>query len=221
MLRWHGDVKPSNILKVRDRWKLIDPGFASITNKSEHAIHLRRQPLSYAPPEAVYSSNHPIESIMRSADIWSLGCVYSIAATWVVLGGEGVAKYTAYRINAFQEASSQSGSIRITGDFFHDSSKVLDAVIQWHRFLREHVRKSDSITGQVLDMIDEMMFVKWEDRCSAKEICQRLAKSWHKYDQAKDNNWGWSEWGDMLERLDWKEYELPVREKESWILERD
>jgi hypothetical protein len=28
MLRWHGDVKPDNILRVRDKWKLADFGFA-------------------------------------------------------------------------------------------------------------------------------------------------------------------------------------------------
>lgn len=197
---------------MRDRWKLIDFGFTSITTENEKAVLPRGKPLSYAPPEAKPTNNHQEKSFMRASDIWSLGCVFSIASTWVVLGNEGIAKYTAYRIKATQEACNQSTSISLNGDFFHDHSKVLNEVTQWHEFLREHVRKSDSITGEVLNMVDELMFVKWEDRCCAKEIRRRLVRCCSRFVGVEGHSCDWDKWGDILDGLDWKEYQFRTKE---------
>lgn len=45
------------------------------------------------------------------------------------------------------------------GDYFHDGADVLSIMDPWHKFLRSSVRKSDTFTGKVLDIIDEGLLV--------------------------------------------------------------
>src|SRR4051794_10282444 len=50
-------------------------------------------------PEKVrsWSNQSSSDEISHSSDVWSLGCVLSVAATWLVLGKQGVADYAELR----------------------------------------------------------------------------------------------------------------------------
>jgi hypothetical protein len=61
------------------------------------------------------------------------------------------------------------------GDFFHDGQKVLEAVTQWHSFLRNGQRKSDKITDKVLDLVEKAMLIPDpHGRISAQKLCEEL-----------------------------------------------
>jgi hypothetical protein len=43
------------------------------------------------------------------------------------------------------------------GDYFHNGREVLPEVTAWHDFLRYSLRKSDPLTGKILDIVDHFM----------------------------------------------------------------
>lgn len=61
------------------------------------------------------------------------------------------------------------------GDTFHDSRKVLPDVTSWHSLLRSALRKTDTITDRVLDLVDgKMLLGDSRQRSKAKDICKDL-----------------------------------------------
>jgi hypothetical protein len=119
----------------------------------------------------------------QTIDTWSLGCVFSMAATWVVLGKDGIKQYNQLRKKAIrkivEKQSKQIGledSAKLTlGDYFHNRVKVLDDVLHWHDLLRNAVRRSDNITSRVIDLVDnKMLLAEAEERVTAKVLCTEL-----------------------------------------------
>ncbi|TQN68622.1 Dual specificity protein kinase TTK [Colletotrichum shisoi] len=173
----HGDIKPENILRVDDRFKLADPGEASMMLKTagssgDQKTRATGGTRTYAAPEkSAYldglSSKKP--EVLQTSDVWSLGCVLSIAATYVVLGTQGVLIYSQLRRVAIFKNKGNSS------DAFHDGTTVLPEVRHWHRYLREAARRNDAYTPAVLDMVDDYMLVE-KDRWSARKICQQFDK---------------------------------------------
>lgn len=107
----------------------------------------------------------------QGSDIWSLGCVFSVAATYVVLGKEGVKQYRLLRSRAIERLGLGMG------DPFHNQEVVLPEVIHWHKYLREVLRKHDCYTARVLDLIDQtMLIVPGESRIPGQELPQKLSE---------------------------------------------
>ncbi|CAJ2508546.1 Uu.00g135720.m01.CDS01 [Anthostomella pinea] len=168
---WHGDIKPENILDVRGKFVLADPGEAQVFHAPKGQIGLRRTvpggTRSFAAPEKLtYSPDRPTEpEVTQGSDIWSLGCVFSVAATYVVLGKEGVKQYRLLRQKAIENLGFG------IGDPFHDKEKVLSVVTDWHQYLRATVRKYDCFTAKVLDIVDgHMLIVPGEDRITGAAL---------------------------------------------------
>lgn len=102
--------------------------------------------------------------VPQTSDVWSLGCVLSIAATYVVLGTQGVLIYNQLRQQAiFNQTGSKS-------DAFHDGRTVLGEVLYWHQYLRETARQNDAYSSAVLDMVDRHMLVDGDNRWSANRV---------------------------------------------------
>ncbi|CAN9421752.1 unnamed protein product [Alternaria alternata] len=139
---WHADIKPDNILLVRGR----------------------------APEVSMKQSNGTLSSVTQSIDIWSFGCVLSVAATWIALGFQGVRQYEVLR--KLSPANKVNGQIY---DRFHNGYDVLPEIKQWHDFLRGHLRPSDTATPLVLDLI-ELKMLQQEPlrRIDTSRLCQEL-----------------------------------------------
>ena len=134
-----------------------------------------------AAPECHAKQADPSTRIDQTIDVWSLGCVFSIAATWVVLGYQGIQQFEKLRRNAIkkmQESRHVQGSsetVAMDCDWFHDGKDVLADVTNWHRLLREFLRKTDTVTSQVLDLVDQKMLCgPSRGRLDARAICQEL-----------------------------------------------
>ncbi|KAG6356312.1 hypothetical protein INS49_015699 [Diaporthe citri] len=148
---WHGDIKPENILDVQGRFKLADPA---------------------APEKNTYTTEptREIPFVTQGIDIWSLGCVFSVAATYVVAGKEGVKQYRLLRQRALRKLGLG------IGDPFHDNS-VLPEVTRWHQYLRTCVRTQDDYTAKVLDIVDRsMLIIPGEKRISGSDLHVSLAR---------------------------------------------
>ena len=116
----------------------------------------------------------------QKIDIWSFGCVFSIAATWVAGGHSAARDFTKIRQKAVNHVIARNDSSRpgiLPGDLFHDGSCVLKDVTEWHRVLRNQVRRADRLTGLVLDLVDESMLLERpEDRIDSRTLCNELKK---------------------------------------------
>ena len=114
----------------------------------------------------------------RSIDIWSLGCVFSVAASWVVLGAQGIVQFIYVRQKAISKIlppGAHPSAETPKADYFHDGRGVLGDVLDWHDHLRRTCRKTDTITSQVLDLIDqEMLQGDAQKRIEAADLCSRL-----------------------------------------------
>lgn len=192
--RWHADIKPENIIYVCGKYKLADPGFAQFKQKpkgyhksSAPQIHVHGGTNTYGAPEV--SSKAEVD---QTIDIWSLGCVFSMAATWIILGYQGVFQYSLVRekalkiiLDTIKEDDDTHPLLTSHGrnakvkprqlDCFHDGSNVLKEVVSWHTVLGASLRKTDPITGKVLNLIDEKMLLgNPETRIHSANLCKEL-----------------------------------------------
>lgn len=181
---WHGDIKPDNILRVNGKFKLADFGFTQfklrISGVPDPKTHLDGVTRSFGAPEI--RTNGQGEGYTQKIDTWSFGCVLSSVATWVILGQQAYDQYpqirkAAIKVLKAQRKFDQSIHAPDADDAFHDGVGVLPTVTHWHDLLRNSIRKSDSISGRILDLIEEGMLVgDVEKRFKVKEMHQRLRK---------------------------------------------
>ena len=129
-------------------------------------------------PECDYRRRGTLTPITQTIDVWSLGCVFSVAATWVIFGFQGLRQFENLRRKAVKEASHLSQpSEKLETDYFHDGKTVLADVTSWHKVLRNALRRNDTITRRVLHLVDEKMLLgSAEGRIRAKELCAELKK---------------------------------------------
>ena len=188
---WHSDIKPDNILSVRNKFKLADPGFARFKKvdkaKGERPPeeHILGGTESYGAPESHQGAHDKCKlPLPQAMDVWSLGCVLSEVATWIVLGYQGVKQFRIVRklqiqdlINSQASNPSQHPSTQglAKGDYFHDGHDVLRGVKEWHAYLRTVLRPTDTMTARVLDLVDrDMLLGCAEKRIKAGKLCPTL-----------------------------------------------
>lgn len=120
----------------------------------------------------------------QTINIWSLGCEFSIAATWVALGYQGILQYTELRKKAVKDYQSEtppdatdSSESQSSNDYFRDGHTNLSVVKSWHASLRMILRKTDTITSLVLDLVDDhMLLAEPLKRLPAKDLCIKLGE---------------------------------------------
>jgi hypothetical protein len=70
---------------------------------------------------------------------------------------------------------SNSGSAPSGDDAFHDGTKVLSSVLNWHNYLRNSSRKADTATIRVLNLIEEKMLLQSPNkRLTFEQLCVEL-----------------------------------------------
>jgi len=115
-----------------------------------------------------------------------------MAATWIILGYQGVVQYQLLREKVLGNLLKSIGqddhpllvSQRLTAsakpeklDCFHNGTDVLSEVSDWHTFLRKSTRKADPITDEVLHLIDkEMLIQDPEKRRKSGDLCKDLER---------------------------------------------
>lgn len=104
-------------------------------------------------------------------DVWSLGCILSEAATFVVLGHQGLLQYEIVR----RAALSNLGIKDLNDLSFHDGNEVLSEVRDWHEYLRSACRIGmDKCTRPILNLLDREVLVSAKARCNAQDLSNLL-----------------------------------------------
>ncbi|KAF2006619.1 hypothetical protein P154DRAFT_615336 [Amniculicola lignicola CBS 123094] len=188
---WHADIKPENIILVRNQYKLADPGFARFKKKTQEKgaappeIKVHGGTDTYGAPEVRRK-----DKVGQSIDIWSLGCVFSLAATWVVLGYQGVVQYTSVREKTLEAllssiedkqhpllASRQPppGSKLERLDCFHNGTDALPEIGSWHAYLLSSLRHCDPLTESIIELVSSCMLLEDpKKRIGSKDLCTEL-----------------------------------------------
>ena len=112
-----------------------------------------------------------------------------MAATWVILGPQGTYQYNLIREkalgNLLKTAAPDHPLLRYRHQFssarpesldcFHNGTGVLKEVTGWHVLLRNSCRKTDTITPEIIDLIDQLMLLEDpESRIDAQSLHDRL-----------------------------------------------
>lgn len=116
----------------------------------------------------VRPSEHVSSQITTAADIWSLGCVISETAAWVVLGKEGLNDYWGMRVDELKTLVAFDGSGH--DGCFHNGFRPLTAVFKLHQTVTSSVARFDTITPKVIDMVQNHMLRETGLRYPASDL---------------------------------------------------
>jgi serine/threonine protein kinase len=106
--------------------------------------------------------------VKQSSDVWSLGCIYSEAARWLVGGKSGLGKYREERCNEMDRYPF------FGIDIFHDYQQRLSAVHTSADIVKSSLRNDDMVTRQVLkSMVEEMLSTEADTRPTAAMLCHK------------------------------------------------
>jgi hypothetical protein len=117
---------------------------------------------------------------LQTIDTWSFGCVLSSVATWVILSSQAYDQYRDYRqreIEILKQRRRQGEQVNAptADDAFHDGRNVLQAVKDWHEYLRKSIRKCDFISERVLDLVEQhMLLADPTERYTLDTLCEKL-----------------------------------------------
>ncbi|KAG9228900.1 hypothetical protein BJ875DRAFT_434529 [Amylocarpus encephaloides] len=184
---WHQDINPSNILVVSNGatspydfiFKLADLGLSHFTSSRDGRATTDYDNFGtkvYGAPECFrhdsFWDNTDLQ-VKQHVDVWSLGCVYSECAVWVVNMRKGLRSYRDKRLKATKNISPR------LGECFHDGHDVLPIVQQTHRLLQQsmNLRGCDNVTMKVVKVVEEFMLVVAGTRLDAKNLWLRSSQA--------------------------------------------
>ncbi|KAH6706432.1 kinase-like domain-containing protein [Leptodontidium sp. MPI-SDFR-AT-0119] len=181
----HGDLKPGNILCVKESeetvLKLADFGISKIhhaqTTYRKTATTTPYLTPSYQGPEVEFEKTSAMDQHPRSRkyDIWSLGCVFLELAIWVLYGPQGIKDFFGARGNGTSSSSSSSPLYSVTDKAA--KSAIVHELASWTigKLENNPLCEGDTALAALLNLIkDEMLKPKVEERPSAADVCRQL-----------------------------------------------
>ncbi|KAF4460656.1 kinase domain-containing [Fusarium albosuccineum] len=191
----HQDLKPDNILvsgapptqptqctqseAYNISLVIADFGYSHtkvVRNEGDHSGIDSHSGQTYGAPECSHHARYTRvgkNHITSKADIWSLGCIMSDAAVWMKFGQQGREEYRQRRISEARKLRELRSAGQCEG--FHNGTEALDAVRTTHDMIR-NTDPSDTVTLQVLDMIETVMLVPQSHREDAQTVREQLVR---------------------------------------------
>ncbi|KAG9228281.1 kinase-like domain-containing protein [Amylocarpus encephaloides] len=181
----HGDLKPGNILCVKEGeetvLKLADFGISKIhsaqTAYRKIATTTAYLTPSYQGPEVEFEKTDELDQRPRSRkyDIWSLGCVFLELAIWVLYGPRGIEDFFGARGNSTSSSSSSSPLYSVTNKA--SKSAIVHELVSWTigKLENNPPCEGDTALAALLHLIkNKMLKPEVDERPSAADVCRQL-----------------------------------------------
>ncbi|KAF4339471.1 serine threonine kinase [Fusarium beomiforme] len=193
----HGDLKPENILWFNDDTKyaafaLTDFGSSYFLSPEKRDVPkgLKHTPV-YRAPEVDTTS----EGITQAYDIWSLGCVFAEAVTWLLDGYSGIMELTKARLDKMNNSPNRDAFFCLRLDkkgglIASVKSKVQNRLT----LLRRNSRFSPFIDDMLSLILDGMLKIDMQQRMTSWEVLNVLTEMCKKlesdpaYSQPRDDH---------------------------------
>ena len=103
------------------------------------------------------------------ADVWSLGCVFSEAATWSRFGWDRVVEYRQQRLIEVKQLLDLEDE-----PIFHDCQSMLPTVQKMHEQISKEASVIDFVPVEILRLLDQDILInRDESRLSARQFLSR------------------------------------------------
>jgi hypothetical protein len=109
--------------------------------------------------------------VKQTVDVWSVGCIFSEVAAWLVHGKDGLEAYREARGYETKQIFDFKD-----GRAFHDSKDVLQSVGTMHDQVCMHARESDYVTRSVVTKMINEMLQEVDGRLTTKQLWSRAGK---------------------------------------------
>ncbi|KAF4337520.1 hypothetical protein FBEOM_8618 [Fusarium beomiforme] len=198
----HGDIKPKNILFFNDTidsgGRLVVADFTLMRFHSPDTVYTRIKDVNYSqtyrPPEKAALDG---SQVTQKYDIWTLGCVFLEFITWHLLGFNAVRSREPTNENERERGfvapdgqeredfytsrqQDDDNPYKYPDDKFWngtgDGAIVKESVMKWISFLQSLEHSSQALDDFLDFIVDGMLAVKPEDRCSMIHVATRLAR---------------------------------------------
>jgi serine/threonine protein kinase len=221
----HGDLKPGNILCVRQGeeivLKIADFGVSRIHHaqttyrKGKGTISVLLTP-SYQGPEVEIEEVDKNDPLPRSRkyDIWSLGCVFLEFTIWLLHGPKAIEGFTNARGNGLSSTNPSYPLYEVTSK----SPKLAQVhkLVSWtiDKLEQDDPRcHGDTALAALLSLIKKKMLqIKVDQRPTAADICTQLEIIIHKAQTCPSYLLPPCD-GKIIPRLDFKEFHLDANQE--------
>jgi len=165
LLGCHHDLKPSNILIFGNRFVLADFGLSRLSAVSQGSkSRFKDVRGDYFAPECM-DEVYRQQSIGRSSDIWSFGCIIAEIATFAENGAVGVRN--------FRERRFTRNTSHHQNSYFHSGGKLKVEVEEWLQQLSANA--SNECLRSLILLTMEMLNSSPDRRPTSKSVLEQLA----------------------------------------------
>ncbi|KAI9040770.1 glucose-methanol-choline oxidoreductase [Aspergillus affinis] len=131
-----------------------DSGFVNVRD--------REGLLTYGAPDALRG-----QGMSSAADVWSLGCTYLEFVSWLLLGYDGIMKFSDWR-------GLEDDTPEMQTDYFYalDLQGIRPSIFKWTEKLKSHSECPKPLIAIIDFVMTEMILLKPDDRSSAERVFQ-------------------------------------------------